>query len=114
MRKIVLPLVLAGIFALVASATASAQSCTASLNCNNACSIIDYICSSPYPPCDLSCFAGSQTVSCSGTTSCTVQTSSVTCDNVTKSCPTTSQCFVGGSFIQCGSTRRNCTFNCPV
>jgi len=48
MRKIVFPLVLAGIFALVASATASAQSCNASLNCNNACSIIDYICSSPY------------------------------------------------------------------
>jgi len=38
------------VFGLVPVASAS---CTVSTTCSNACSIIDYICSSPFPPCDL-------------------------------------------------------------
>src|SRR4051812_20141721 len=107
----VLPmLLLAFVIAALLPAPASAG-CTASLNCNNACSE-ELICSPR--PCELFCSAPSQTASCTGAATCTVGTGSVTCDGVTKSCPTTSQCRKGGAFIQCGSTFRQCTPNCPL
>jgi hypothetical protein len=90
----------------------AAFACTVSTTCNNSCQIIDYICSSPYPPCDLSCFAGNQTLSCTGSL-CSADGNSVTCDGVTTTCDT-NRCFIGGSYIQCGSTIRRCSFNCPV
>lgn len=89
-----------------------ASACTVSTTCSNACSIVDYICSSPYPPCDLSCFAGNEVLSCTGTM-CSGDSNSVTCDGATTIC-STNRCFIGGSYIQCGSTIRRCTSNCPV
>ena len=108
----VLPLlVLAVVLAAVLPAPAAADGCTASVNCNNACSL-DFICSPR--PCELFCSASSQTKTCSGTMSCTVGTGSVTCDGVTTSCPTTSQCHQGSTSITCGSVTRVCTSNCPL
>ncbi len=107
----VLPLlVLAVMLAAVLPAPAAAG-CTASVNCNNACSL-DFTCSPR--PCELFCSAASQVKTCSGTTTCSVGTSSVTCDNVTTSCPTTSQCHQFSNSITCGSVTRNCTPNCPL
>jgi hypothetical protein len=107
----VLPmLLLAFVIAALLPAPASAG-CTASLNCNNACSL-EFTCSPR--PCELFCSAPSQTISCTGTTSCTVGATSVTCDTVTKSCPTTSQCRQFSNSITCGSVTRQCTPNCPL
>ena len=107
----VLPmLLLAFVIAALLPAPAVAG-CTASQSCNNACSL-EFTCSPR--PCELFCSAPSQTVSCTGATSCTVGTSSVTCDGVTKSCPTTSQCRQFSNSIVCGSTTRQCTPNCPL
>jgi hypothetical protein len=104
-------LLFAAVFFIGLVSVASA-SCTVSTTCNNSCSIVDYICSSPFPPCDLSCFAGNQVLSCTGTT-CSADSNSVTCDGATTTC-STNRCFIGGSYIQCGSTVRRCTNNCPV
>jgi hypothetical protein len=110
----VLPLLaLAVVLAAALPSPAVANGCTASLSCNNSCSE-DVTCSPPYPPCELVCFAPSQTVSCSGASTCSVGTSSVTCDGVTKSCPTASQCHAGTTSVSCGSITRVCTHNCPL
>ena len=108
-------LLFAAILALGMTGTASAQTCSASLNCNNACSL-DYICPDPYPPCELFCSASSQTISCTGTSTCSVNAvaKTVTCDGVTKTCPTASQCRQFTYSIRCGSTTKNCTYNCPL
>jgi hypothetical protein len=107
----VLPmLLLAFVIAALLPAPAVAG-CTASVNCNNACTE-ELICSPR--PCELFCSAPSQTVSCTGATTCTVGATSVTCDGVTKSCPTTSQCRKTSSSITCGSTFRQCSPNCPL
>jgi hypothetical protein len=95
------------------SAGASAQTCNASVSCNDACDIF-YTCPRPYPPCELYCSASSRTVSCSGMSTCSVGSNSVTCDGVTKTCPTTSQCTTSLYSIRCGSWTRNCTYNCPL
>ena len=88
------------------------SACTVSTSCNNACTA-ELTCSRPYPPCELFCSASSQTVSCTGNI-CSGDSTSVTCDGVTKSCPTTSQCRQGSTWVQCGGTTRQCTFNCPL
>jgi hypothetical protein len=103
---------LCSLLLLVLSSPASAG-CTASLSCNNSCRLF-YTCPSPYPPCDLVCIAPSQTISCTGTSVCSVGSSSVTCDGVTTSCPTASQCVQGLYFIKCGAITRQCTYNCPL
>jgi hypothetical protein len=109
----VLPLlVLAVVLAAVLPAPAAAG-CTASVSCNNACSE-DIVCHRPYPPCELTCGANSQTASCTGASTCSVGTAAVTCDGVTTSCPTTSQCSAGTTWVACGSFYRQCTYNCPV
>ncbi|HEY2289156.1 MAG TPA: hypothetical protein VGM86_00520 [Thermoanaerobaculia bacterium] len=95
------------VFGLVQAASAS---CTVTTTCSNACSIIDYICSPR--PCDLSCSAGNQVLSCTGTT-CSADSNSVTCDGATTTC-STHWCTIGGSYIQCGNTVRQCTNNCPL
>ncbi len=100
-------------FALVLPSPTSAQTCTATQSCNDACSL-DYFCPSPYPPCELMCFAPSRSVSCSGASSCSVGSNSVTCDGVTTTCPSTSQCIQGWNYVQCRSTIRRCTNNCPL
>lgn len=107
----VLPLlVLAVVIAAVLPAPAAAG-CTASVSCNNACSL-DFTCSPR--PCELFCSASSQTESCTGATTCTVGTKAVTCDGVTTSCPTTSQCHQFSNSISCGSVTKQCTPNCKL
>ena len=109
----VLPMLLLA-FAIAALLPASAiAGCTASVSCNNACSE-DIVCRRPYPPCELTCGAYSQTVSCTGASTCSVGTTSVTCDGVTQSCPTASQCSAGTTWVSCGSFYRQCTSNCPL
>lgn len=99
--------------ALILPAAASAQTCSATQTCNDACSLW-MTCPRPYPPCELFCSASSRSVSCSGTSSCSVGSNSVTCDGVTKTCPTTSQCVQSTYSIRCGSYTRQCTYNCPL
>jgi hypothetical protein len=101
-------LLLAAVFFIGLVSVASA--CTVSTTCSNACSITDYICSPR--PCDLSCSAGNQVLSCTGTT-CSGDSNSVTCDGAVKTC-STHWCTIGGSYIQCGTTVRQCTNNCPL
>jgi hypothetical protein len=107
-------------FALVAVALAfvfsspAVAGCTASVSCNNACSM-SYTCQRPYPPCELYCEAYSTSVSCSGNTTCTVGSSSVTCDGSTVSCPGQSQCYWSGPYtIQCGPYSASCSYHCPL
>ena len=110
----VLPLLaLIVVLAAALPAPAAANGCTASVSCNNGCSE-DVICPRPFPPCELVCSAPSQTVSCTGANTCSVGTSSVTCDNVVHSCPTASQCHAGTTSVSCGSTSRVCVQNCKV
>jgi hypothetical protein len=99
--------------ALLLPSAATAQTCSATQTCNDAC-WLEMTCSKPYPPCELFCSASSRSVSCSGASSCSVGTNSVTCDGVTKTCPTTSQCVQGGTYVRCGSFTRQCTYNCPL
>ncbi|HTG32894.1 MAG TPA: hypothetical protein VLB76_08160 [Thermoanaerobaculia bacterium] len=112
-KGFVLALCTVALFLGLSSTAAHAQQCTASVNCHNSC-FLNYECPRPYPPCTLVCSASSQVVSCTGVSSCTTTTTSVTCDGVTKSCPTTSQCHQSLYSISCGSTTRQCTYNCPV
>jgi hypothetical protein len=92
---------------LLALALPASAGCTASLTCSNSCSIFSYECPPP-SCCMLSCSAPAQQLSCSGTTTCSVGTNSITCDGVQKSCAA-QQCFNNGDFIQCGSTIRRCS-----
>jgi hypothetical protein len=100
-----------GLLAVLASPAAAG--CTASINCNNACSA-DLLCPAPYTGCEVYCAAQTQIKSCSGSTTCTSGASSVTCDGSTYSCPTTSQCTKQRSSVSCGlvtklcSNRNNC------
>lgn len=98
--------------AALALPTAASAGCTASLPCNNGCSLYK-MCTSPYPPCELFCTASSQTVSCTGNSVCSVGTNSVTCDGVTTTC-STNRCIESTYSIKCGNTTRNCTYNCPL
>jgi hypothetical protein len=84
--------------------------CSANLTCSNSCSIIDFMCPSPYC-CDFSCFAPNQNLSCTGSTDCHVGTNSVTCDGNTYTCAT-NQCFTGPTSITCGSTTKTCSHSC--
>ncbi|HEV8578863.1 MAG TPA: hypothetical protein VGX68_07225 [Thermoanaerobaculia bacterium] len=113
MRKHVVLALFTMVLVMGLASAASAQQCTASLNCNNGC-WLEKICTSPYPPCELFCSAPSQTISCTGTSTCSVGSGSVTCDGVTTSCPTGSRCFEGLYYIRCGSITRQCTYNCPL
>jgi hypothetical protein len=92
--------------------------CSATLNCNNACSL-NLTCSAPYQPWFMSCSASSQTVSCTGNTSCNVESNYVQCDGRKYFC-TSNQCSQGSNYIRCGSTYRFCedcedyTVLCPI
>ena len=110
MKRLTLSALLTALLFVALSAIASA--CTVSTDCNNSCEI-DIFCPRPYPPCELYCFAPSQTVSCSGNV-CSGNSTSVTCDGVTSSCPTTSQCRSGSTWAQCGGWSTQCTYNCPL
>ena len=99
-----------GLLAVLASPASAG--CTASLNCNNACSI-SLLCPAPYTGCEVACAVSTQFVNCSGNTSCTVGTKSVTCDGLTYSC-TIPQCTKQRTSVSCGlvtklcSNRNNC------
>jgi hypothetical protein len=95
---------------LALSLPASATGCTATFTCSNACSILDFECSAPYC-CTFSCSAPNQQVSCTGNTTCTVGTNSVTCDGVQHTC-SAQQCFQSRSGISCGSTSKTCNSHC--
>lgn len=112
MKKAFLPVSFAVLFVLTLSSTAGAQQCTATVNCNNACSI-SLVCPYPYPPCEIGCSAASQILSCTGASTCSVGTKSVTCDGATQTCPTTSQCTKGGAWVKCRTTYRQCPNTCP-
>lgn len=99
--------------AALALPTAASAGCTASFTCSNACSIESYFCPRPYPPCELSCFASNQVVSCTGNSVCSVGTNSVTCDGVTKTC-SSNWCTQSTYSVRCGNTTRSCTYNCPL
>jgi len=111
MKRAFLPTLFAASLVLGLSSAAQAQQCTASVNCNNTCSI-SLVCPYPYPPCEIGCTFWSQTLSCTGASTCSVGTKSVTCDGVTKSCPTTTQCTKGGAWVKCGTTYRQCPNTC--
>jgi hypothetical protein len=111
MKRQLLPALLAALLVLGLSSAARAQQCTATVNCNNACSV-SLICPYPYPPCEIGCSASSQILSCTGKSTCSVGAKSVTCDGATKTCPTASQCTKGGAWLRCGTTYRQCTHNC--
>ena len=102
-----------GLGLLAVLASPAAASCTATINCNNACSA-DLLCPAPYTGCEVYCVAQTQFVGCSGTTTCTSGATSVTCDGTTHSCPTTPQCTKRSSSVSCGlvtklcSNRNNC------
>ena len=107
------PCLLLAILGSMLAVPAASQQCTATVNCNNACEKSS-ICPRPYPPCELYCFAPSQTLTCSGNSNCSVSSNSITCDGVTQTCPTTSQCKGGGAWVQCGSFFQECTMRCAV
>lgn len=100
------------VVAALAFPAAASAGCTANFTCSNAC-FLEKTCTSPYPPCELFCSANNQVVSCSGNTTCSVGTNSVTCDGVTKTC-SANQCTSSTYSIRCGGTTRNCTYNCPL
>ena len=89
----------------LAATTGAHASCTATLTCSNACS--EFLeCPSGVA---LTCSVPNQTISCSGTTSCTVGTTSVTCDSTTVSCQTvSSRCAKDSVSIRCGTTFKSC------
>jgi hypothetical protein len=97
---------------LLLPSPAMATGCTATLTCNNACSV--RVNCPPAGDCFRSCSAPASTLTCNGSTSCSVGTSSVTCDGVAHSCPTTSQCTKGSNFVQCGSITSTCPARCPL
>jgi hypothetical protein len=93
----------------LAPVPAMAAGCTATLNCNNLCTA-SRVC---WNGCEIGCTFFNTTASCSGTTSCTVGTSSVTCDGNTVSCPTGPQCSSTNSSVRCGTLVRYCPSTCP-
>ncbi|HEV2853749.1 MAG TPA: hypothetical protein VHC97_13180 [Thermoanaerobaculia bacterium] len=111
MKRAFLPILAAALLVLGLASAAGAQQCTATVNCNNACSV-SLVCPYPYPPCEIGCSSPSQTLTCTGASTCSVGTKSVTCDGVTKSCPTTIQCTKGGAWVKCGTTYRQCPNTC--
>jgi hypothetical protein len=110
-RALLFSLLCLGLLAVLASPASAG--CTASINCNNACSI-SLFCPAPYTGCEVACAAPTQFRSCSGNTSCTVGTGSVTCDGTTFACPTQPQCTRQRTAVSCGlvtklcSNRNNC------
>jgi hypothetical protein len=100
--------VLAGcVFLALAAAAPAAAGCTATLNCNNSCSIFGYQCPAP-SSCVLSCFAPPQMLNCSGNSTCSVGAGSITCDGVQQSCTTGSRCFAHGLEATCGTVTKVC------
>ncbi|HYG63925.1 MAG TPA: hypothetical protein VEL74_15210 [Thermoanaerobaculia bacterium] len=96
------------LLALLTAVPASAA-CTATLNCNNACSV-SVVCRNG---CEIGCAANGTTASCTGATSCTVGTSSVTCDGTTVSCPSTPRCSSTRTSVYCGFHVIYCPLSCP-
>lgn len=98
-------LLLAGI-GWVAASPAAQASCTVSLVCTNGCS--------EHLECGISglvisCSAPAQTVSCSGATSCSTGTNSVTCDGTATLCKTVaSRCAKDAVSIRCDATFKQC------
>jgi hypothetical protein len=109
-RTLPLPLFFAVLLATLVS-TPLFAACTATQNCNNACSILSFECPAPYC-CVFSCSAQSQVVSCTGASTCTVGTNSVTCDGHQTTCQSTPQCSSSTYSITCGKTTRTCTHSC--
>lgn len=79
--------------------------CTASFTCSNACSAHTECPSGLF----LSCSAPNEVVTCSGNTTCTVGTNSVTCDGTVKTCQTkASRCRTASDSVLCGTTFKAC------
>ncbi len=92
---------------------AMATGCTATLTCNDACSV-RVSCPPAGSDCFRACSAPASTLTCNGSTSCSVGTSSVTCDGVAHSCSTANRCIKGTNFVQCSNTPSVCPARCPV
>lgn len=108
-RKSLFVFLLAIIILVALEPVPAVAGCTASLNCNNFCTQ-SLVC---WNGCEIGCTFPSSTVSCSGATSCTVGTSSVTCDGTTVSCPVGPQCSSRPASVRCGSLTRYCPSSCP-
>jgi len=105
LKQLGMILLLGGIGALVAPQGALA-SCTASFTCSNACH--ESLECNPSGVV-ISCSAPNKTVSCSGSTSCTVGTNAVTCDGTTTVCQTAaSRCAIDSVSIRCDATFKAC------
>ncbi|HTQ80723.1 MAG TPA: hypothetical protein VMM92_12050 [Thermoanaerobaculia bacterium] len=104
LKKLGMVLLLLGIVALVAPQGAMA-SCTATLTCHNGCS--EHL-TCPRTGLVISCSAPNQVINCSGSSSCTVGTSSITCDGATTNCSTATRCFIDPDSVLCDSTFKAC------
>lgn len=82
--------------------------CTASLNCNNGCSL-SFLCLPPHSQWMLACSAPSQVRQCSGNTSCLVGSNYVECDGNRFYCSAAPQCTrTLGTTATCAGTTYSC------
>jgi hypothetical protein len=84
--------------------------CTATRNCNNACSQ-SFLC--PGGAWVLACSAPSQIRQCTGNTSCLVGANYVECDGARSYCSAAPQCTKTSSTATCGGTTYNCATCSP-
>jgi hypothetical protein len=79
--------------------------CTVSFTCSNACSAHTE-CSTGIV---LNCLAPNEVITCSGNTTCTIGSNSVTCDGQTQACqPKTTRCRSTSDSVLCGNTFKAC------
>ena len=94
----------------IASAVPASAGCTASVNCNNGCSLSFVCLSSPWM---LSCSAPSQVRQCTGTTSCLVGSNYVQCDGQQIFCSAAPQCTRTKTSVTCAGTTASCSTCSP-
>jgi hypothetical protein len=93
-----------------AGADPASAGCTASRNCNNACSL-SFLC--PGGAWVLACSAPSQVKQCLGATSCLVGSNYVECDGNRTYCSAAPQCTKTTSTATCGGTTYSCASCTP-
>lgn len=99
-------IVLALVAVVLLAPRGASAGCTASFTCSNACSAQTRC---PNNGIFLSCSAPNEVVTCSGNTTCTVGTNSVTCDGTVKTCETkASRCRTASDSVLCGTTFKAC------
>jgi hypothetical protein len=87
--------------------------CTAQLTCQPACNL-DVFCPRQYQLCrEVSCSWPGTVINCSGNTTCTVGSGSVTCDGTVVHCPPLFICKATSGYVQCGNEFQSCADPCP-